>query len=108
MSKYVTVVEGLITGKADVSHQVEVDFIPHIIAEHLCMRHVVLRLWQAMMGSWFEVVLVCMCDGFTVEVYVTCSLLTPLPRVLFATKATSFYQYCMVEKIHQTTRDLWT
>ena len=59
MSKYVIVVEGLITVKPDVSNLVEVDFIPHVIAEHLSMRHVMLWLWQALMGSWFEVVLVC-------------------------------------------------
>ena len=62
MNQHVTVVEGLITGKADVSHQVEVDFIPRIIGKHLNMRHVILQMWQALMGSWFEVVLVCM-DG---------------------------------------------
>ena len=46
MSKYVIVVEGLITVKPDVSNLVEVDFIPHVIAEHLSMRHVMLWLWE--------------------------------------------------------------
>ena len=55
MSRHVIVVEGLITAKADVSHLVEVDFF---IAEHLSMKHV-MWLWQALIGSWFEVVLVC-------------------------------------------------
>ena len=54
-NKLVTVVEGVITAKADVSHQVEIDFILHI---HLGMRHVMLWMCQAHMGSWFEVVLV--------------------------------------------------
>ena len=30
------------------------------MAEYLSMRHVMLWLWQALIGSWFEVVLVCM------------------------------------------------
>ena len=62
---------GLITAKADVSHLVQVDFL------HLSMRHI-MWLWQALIGSWFEVVLGCICmnvcNGFTVEVYDFCHM----------------------------------
>ena len=49
---------------------------------NLSMRHVMLLLWQALMGSWFEVVLVCICmdvcNGLQLKyiTFVTCSCLS--------------------------------
>ena len=116
MSKHVIVVEGLITAKADVCNLVKVDFIPYVIAEHLSMRHVMLWLWQALIGSWFEgcacmYVSVGVCNGLTVEVYdfyVTFNMLTQVPCVFFATKTTRQLTYCMAEKIDKRTRDSYT
>ena len=53
----------------------ETDFTQEIIAERLSVRHIIVRARRALMGPYFEVVLVCMyvCmsvrNGFTTEVY---------------------------------------